>query len=163
MQKTATYHNHDGTAIDRAGLNWCHFRIIGFVDCSIDKVSRPKSGPDGDYVGAPRKLGQYEMQRSVYTAYKKLHGIKVETVLLPNGISTIFGPVSARIHDVGGVMLMSGLDDFLFDIQQNMPWASYSVFGDSTHNAQHLRCTQSYYHPLVPGVALTPHQKLCNN
>jgi len=143
-------------------LDRCPFRIFGFVDCSIDKVSRPRSGPDGDYVGAPRKLGQYEAQRSVYTGYKKIHGIKVETVLLPNGISTVFGPVSARVHDVGGVMLMSGLDDFLLDIQQNMPWAPYSVFGDSTYNAQHLQCTRSYYRPLIPGVALTPHQELCN-
>jgi hypothetical protein len=38
-------------------------------------------------------------------------------VLLPNGISTVFDPVSDRIHDIGGVMLMSGLDDFLLDIQ----------------------------------------------
>jgi hypothetical protein len=30
-------------------------------------------------------------QRAVYTGYKKLHGIKMETVFLPNGISTIFG------------------------------------------------------------------------
>jgi hypothetical protein len=89
MQKTATYHNHDGMAIDRAGLNWCPFQIFGFVDCSIDKVSQPMSGPDGDYVGAPRKPRQYEIQCSVYTAYKKLHGIKVETVLLPNGISML--------------------------------------------------------------------------
>lgn len=162
MQKTATYHNHDGTAVDRGGLNNCPFRIFGFVDCSIDKISRPRSGPDGDYIGAPRKPQQDAIQRSVYTGYKKLHGIKVETVLLPNGISTIFGPVSARIHDVGGVMLMSGLDDFLWDIQQNMPWAPYSCFGDSTYNAQHLRCTRSYYRSLIPGVPLTPQQELCN-
>jgi hypothetical protein len=120
------------------------------------------SGPDRDYVGAPRKPQQYEIQRSVYTACKKLHGLKVETVLLPNGISTVFGPISAQVHNDGGVMLMSGLNDFLLDIQQNMPWAPYSVFGDSTYNAQHLQCTRSYYHPLAPGVALTPHQELCN-
>ena len=48
-------------------------------------------------------------------------------MLLPNGISTIFGPVSARIHDVGGVMLMSGLDDFLWDIQLNIDWFSSCV------------------------------------
>ena len=83
-------------------------------------------------------------------------------MLLPNGISTVFGPISARIHDVGGIMLMSGLDDFMLDIQQNMPWAPYSVFGDSTYNAQHLQCTRSYYRLLAPGVALTPHQELCN-
>jgi hypothetical protein len=120
------------------------------------------SGPDRDYVGAPRKPRQFEIQSSVYTAYKKLHGIKVETVLLPNGISTVFGPASAQVHDVGGIMLMNGLNDFLLEIQQNMPWAPYSVFKDSTYNAQHLKCTRSYYHQLAPGVALTPHQELCN-
>ena len=64
------------------------------------------SGPAGDYIGAPRRPGQYHIQRSVYTRYKKFHGIKVENVLLPNGIITLYGPVSARIHD---------LDNFLWN------------------------------------------------
>ncbi len=162
MQKNATYHNHDRTAVDRGGLNNQPFHIFGFIDCSIDKISRSKLGPDGDYIGVPWKPQQYESQRSVYTRYKKLHGIKVETVLLPNGISTIFGPDSARIHNVGGIMLISGLDDFLWDIQQKMPWAPYSAFGNSTYNAQHLRCTWSYYCPLIPGIPLSPQQELCN-
>ena len=64
------------------------------------------SGPAGDYIGAFRRPGQYNIQRSVYTQYKKFHGIKVENVLLPNGIITLYGPVSARIHD---------LDNFLWN------------------------------------------------
>jgi hypothetical protein len=70
------------------------------------------SGLNGDYDGAPRKALGDVAQRAVYTGYKKCYGLKVETVLLPNGISTVFGPTLARIHDVGGVLLMSGLDAF---------------------------------------------------
>ena len=47
-----------------------------------------------------------------------IHGIKVETVLLPNGISTIFGLVSCCLHDVNGVLQMSHLNDFLVALQQ---------------------------------------------
>ncbi len=78
-------------------------------------------------------------QRAVYTGYKKCYGLKVETVLLPNGISTVFGPTSARIHDVGGVLQMSGLDAFLVEIQQGKPEV-YSAFGESTYNAGYLQC-----------------------
>lgn len=35
-----------------------------------------------------------------------------------NGLSTVFGTVSARPHDVSGVFRMSGLDGFLRYIQQ---------------------------------------------
>ena len=35
--------------------------------------------------------------------------------------STLFGPTSARIHDVGGVLQMSSLDAFLVEIQQGKP------------------------------------------
>ena len=60
-------------------------------------------------------------------------------MLLPNSISTLFGPTSARIHDVGGVLLMSGLDDFLVEIQQGK-LEVYGAFGDSTYNAGYLQC-----------------------
>ena len=73
------------------------------------------SGPDSDYDGAPcRPLGD-EVQRAAYTGYKNYYGLKVESIRLLNGISTHSGPTSARIHDVGGVLLMSGLDNFLAD------------------------------------------------
>jgi len=101
IQKPTIHHFTDGSAEERDGLNFLPFSIFGFIDCSIDRISRPFSGPDGDYIGAPRKAMHDAAQRSVYTGYKKCHGIKVETVLLPNGISTVYGPTSARIHDVG--------------------------------------------------------------
>lgn len=80
------------------GLNHLppEYNIFGFVDDTIDQICIPYAGPAGDFIGAPRKAQYMTAQRAVYTGYKKLHGIKMETVFLPNGISTIFGPVSAR-------------------------------------------------------------------
>ncbi len=53
-----------------------------------------------------------DAQETVYSGWKKLHCIKVETVFLPNGISTVFGPVSARQND-HGTLALSGLDRFI--------------------------------------------------
>jgi hypothetical protein len=162
IQKPTVHHFTDGSAEECDGLIFLPFSIFGFIDCSIDRISRPFSGPDGDYIGAPRKAMHHAAQRSVYTGYKKCHGIKVETVMLPNGISTVYGPTSARIHDVGGVLQMSGLDNFLMLIQQGRP-DIYSAFGDSTYNAQYLQCIRSYYISLIPGVDITDDQKICND
>ncbi len=95
--------------------------------------------PDGNDDGAPRKALGNVAQRTVYTGYKKCHGLKVETVLLPNGISTLFGPTWARIHDDSSVLQMSSLDAFLVEIQQGKPEV-YCVFGDSTYNPGYLQC-----------------------
>jgi hypothetical protein len=69
--------------------------------------------------------------------WRRCYGLNVETVLLPNGISTLFELASARIHDVGSVLQMSGLDDFLVEVQQGKPEV-YCAFGDSTYNARYL-------------------------
>jgi hypothetical protein len=121
------------------GLNHCPLPIFGFIDCSIDKTCRPHSGPDGNYVGAPRKEFQDEYQRAVYTGFKKFHGIKMETLELPNGISTVFGLTSARIHDVGRVLQMSQFDNFLVALQAGQP-TKYYAFGDGAYNANYLNC-----------------------
>ena len=39
-------------------------------------------------------------QRTVYTKFKKCHGIKFQSVLVPDGyITCLYGPVSAKTHD----------------------------------------------------------------
>ena len=96
IRQTTTHHFNDDTAEDLTGLRFLPFNIFGFIDCSIYQCRRPFAGPAGDYIGAPHKSQYYRTQQVVCTRYKKLHGVKVETVMLPNGISTIFGPVSAR-------------------------------------------------------------------
>jgi hypothetical protein len=162
IQKSSIHHFTDESAKEHDGLNFLPFSIYGFIDCSINRVSRPFSGPDGDYVGALRKAMHDAAQRSVYMGYKKCHGIKGETVLLPNGISTVFGPTSAWIHDIGGILQISDLDNFLVQIQQGKPHV-YCAFGGSAYNAQYLQCIQSYYISHIPGVAITNNKKICNN
>ncbi len=61
----------------------------------------------------------------------------METLELPNGISTVFGPTSARIHDVGGVLQMSQLDNFLVALQAGQP-TQYYAFGDGAYTANYL-------------------------
>ena len=131
------------------GLEFLPLDIIGFIDNSIDQTCVPCSDPRGDYLGAARKAEYDEMQRAFYTGYKKFHGIKYETILLPNGISTLFGPVSAR-HSDRGVLLMSAVNNFLTNLQnglfaENGLPVFYSVLGDSAYRAGGLRCVQSYY------------------
>jgi hypothetical protein len=73
------------------------FAIAWFIDCNITKTCVVWSGPDGDYDGAQRREGWYYAQRSIYTGWKKCHGVKVLTVMLPNGLTaTIYGPCSVR-------------------------------------------------------------------
>ena len=124
----------DGSTEERAQLIFLPFSIFGFINCLINSISHPFSGPDGDYIGAPSRALHDAAQRLVYTEYKKCHGIKVKRVMLHNGISTIYGPTSARIHDVGSVLQMSGLDNFLMQIEQGLPHV-YFAFGNSTCNA----------------------------
>jgi hypothetical protein len=67
VMRDELHHNHDNTAVEFEGLHLLPFDIFGFVDGSIEKSSRPFSGPDGDYVGAPRKSQYYRTQRAFYT------------------------------------------------------------------------------------------------
>ena len=190
-KKTSRRHHNDNSSSDRIGLNFIPFRIFGLIDCSIFRINRPFSGPDGDYIGAPRKENYPIAQRAVYTGYKKCHGIKVQTILLPNGISCRYGPTSARVPDIGptGILEMSGLDHFLQQAQQNNN-TPYYAFGDGVYNSNALRRKFVYlcllpffwYEFLIPyhiynvsyttgirsyfrsygGIPLSPGQELCN-
>ena len=98
----------------------------------------------------------------------KIHGIKVETVFLPNGLTTLFGPVSARRGD-GGVGQLSNLDAFLAWLQHNLfwlasgaTWVYYGVFGDSAYGSNR-RCIKSYYRLFAAGAPLANEENWCNN
>ncbi|CAH3029463.1 unnamed protein product [Porites evermanni] len=56
---------------------------FGFVDGTVRPICRPG-----------------EMQRAVYNGHKRVHGLKFQSVALPNGlIANLFGPVEGRKHD----------------------------------------------------------------
>jgi hypothetical protein len=158
-QKDRTYHNHDGTASVVQGLSHLPFKVFGFIDDTIDRICVPFSGPDGDYVGAPRKVEYSDAQQSVFTGYKKLHGIKVETIYLPNGISTLFGPLSSRRNDAG-VADMINLNEFLIHLQSVLD-ELFAAFGDPAF-CLGLDCIMSYINQVGP-VPLTLCEKRVNS
>jgi hypothetical protein len=69
--------------------------IFGFIDDSIDRILTPFSGPCGNYEGVARRAKYADAQQAFYSGYVKDHGINVEIIFLPNGLSTLFSPVSA--------------------------------------------------------------------
>lgn len=64
----------------------------GFIDGTVRPVARP---------------GEY--QRVLFNGHKRVHAIKFQSVVAPNGlIVNLFGPVEGRRHD-SGMLAMSGL------------------------------------------------------
>ena len=67
------------------------------------------------------------------------HGIRVGTCFRPDGICTVFGPVSARHHDAS-VLRTSNLNSFLYELQNghfsttNEDPVFYTAFGDCAYN-----------------------------
>jgi hypothetical protein len=150
----------NGTYEVIGGLSFLPFDIFAFIDCSIDKICRPFSGPAGDFEGAGRRDVDGIAQRAFYTGYKKIHGIKVETIFLPNGLCTLFGPVSARVHDVTGVLQMSQLNHFLVQIQLGKQH-QYQALGDGAYGGN-MQCIRSYFRSVAGQPPLTDAQKKCN-
>lgn len=58
---------------------------FGFIDGTVHQISRPE-----------------ENQRVVYNGHKRVHSLKFQSVVIPNGlIANLFGPVEGRRHDAG--------------------------------------------------------------
>ena len=70
-------------AVERQGspLRNC----FGFIDGTVREICRPDTN-----------------QRVVYNGHKRVHGLKFQSVALPNGlIGNLYGPVEGRRHDAG--------------------------------------------------------------
>ena len=165
VQKDREKQLPDGSWITIPGLEYSPMWLFGFSDDSLYRFNTPFSGPRGDYVGAGRKEEYDESQQAVYSGYKHIHGAKVETVFLPNGISTVFGPVSARRGDAG-VLQMSNMNAFLAWIQHGVffysgGWVVYALFGDSAFDIG-MDCLRSYYRTFTRGGQLTEWEKRVN-
>ena len=64
----------------------------GFVDSTVRPVCRPRQN-----------------QRTLYNGHKRVHSIKFQSVVAPNGmIANLFGPVEGKRHD-SGLLAISGL------------------------------------------------------
>ena len=75
------------------------FRVFGFTDNTMNATCRPGGGPTRTGEDAPRNDPM--IQRAWYNGWKKLHGMKWQTVDLPNGMNMhVWGPVSIRHNDI---------------------------------------------------------------
>ena len=165
VKKPKWHRDDDGNLWWSPGLANLPFWIFGFIDCSIYRTNVPYSGPDGDIVGAGRKPWYHIMQRAIYTGWKSIHGMKIETVRLPNGISTVFGPVSCRRSDIGRtgrtVNDMSGLNQFLSCIQRGRYPRKYAVLGDGVYGMIN-ECIRSYYKAYFTPAQMTEYMRVCD-
>ena len=89
--------------------------LWGFIDGMIRKTARP-----------------IHNQRTVYTRFKKCHGIKFQSVLVSDGyIACLYGPVPAKTHDAKQLHqsnLMEQLRATMPDDNSN--GLIYSLYGD---------------------------------
>ena len=106
------------------------FKVFGFIDNTVFPTSRPGGGPVQDGVGSPRNHPL--LQRSFYNGWKSLHGIKFQTIALPNGMMFhVWGPASCR-HNDNYTLQHSNIQQVLSNIQLNQP-LKYVVYGDSAY------------------------------
>lgn len=112
-----------------------NFCIFGFIDNTMNAMCRPGGGPVNDGVNAPRN--DPDLQRAWYNGWKKVHGMKYQTIDLPNGMNFhVYGPVSVRHNDLY-TLHNSGIDDLLTVFQQGYI-NQYCVYGDSAYTIFNL-------------------------
>lgn len=88
----------------------------GFIDGTV----RPLCKPD-------------ENQRILYNGHKRVHGIKFQSVVAPNGlIASLFGPVEGRRHD-SGMLVDSGLLQELSHYSFAPDGTPLCVYGDPAY------------------------------
>ena len=98
-----------------------------FLDDTINAFCRP-GGVMAEGPAAPRV--PLEVQQAWWTGWKKLHGIKWQTVTLANGMDFfVFGPLSVRRNDLQ-VLKKSKFEASFRALQQGDPFL-FKCFGDS--------------------------------
>lgn len=88
----------------------------GFVDGTVRPICRPG-----------------EHQRIMYNGHKKVHSIKFQSVVAPNGIiANMYGPVEGRRHD-SGMLGDSGLLNQLEQFAHNPDGNILCIYGDPAY------------------------------
>ena len=90
------------------------------VPKTIIKTTCPGSGPVDNSEHAAQRAGAHDIQRAFYSGYMRAHGLKYQTLILPNGmLGSVWG--SAISHNDIGVLNMSGLETHLQEILDFIP------------------------------------------
>lgn len=123
------------------------FRICGFIDNTLFSTCRPGGGPVRAGPNSPRH--DSTIQEAFYTGWKHTHGVKIQTVTLPNGlIADVYGPVSIRHNDLY-TLANSDLNERLMAMQANVYTDMYAMYGDSAY--PNIDCIASRHEaPLSP-------------
>ena len=131
LQMYADALHNKGAALDNC---W------GFIDGTVRPICRPK-----------------ENQRMVYNGHKRVHALKFQSIVTPNGLSAnLFGPVEGRRHD-SGMLAMSGLLPQLQHMSFSPTGQAMCIYGDPAYPHRiHLQC------PFLRRQELTPAQQAFN-
>lgn len=106
------------------------FRVAGFIDNTMNATCRPGGGPARDGRDAPRN--DPLVQRAWYNGWKKLHGMKWQTLDLPNGMNfNVWGPISVRHNDITSLH-DSNINEKLVELQQGREH-QWVIYGDSAY------------------------------
>lgn len=120
---------------DKCNEKGCYFppgglRVAGFIDNTMNATCRPGGGPARDGQNAPRN--DPLIQRAWYNGWKKMHGMKYQTVDLPNGMNMhVWGPISIRHNDLTSLR-DSHINDLLVDLQHDREY-QWVIYGDSAY------------------------------
>ena len=88
----------------------------GFIDGTVRPVCRPQTN-----------------QRVLYNGHKRVHAIKFQSVVAPNGmIANLYGPVEGKRHD-SGMLVMSGLFPLLQMNSQKPNGDPLCIYGDPAY------------------------------
>jgi len=100
-------------AFSRAGLPLKN--LIGFIDGKLWKIARP---------------GKF--QKIMYSGHKRIHGIKTQGIIFPNGLQPYpFGPVNGSRHD-GFLLRESGILELMAEVCNDLG-EDFILFGDSAY------------------------------
>ena len=97
-----------------------------------------------------------ESQNILYNGHKKVHTIKFQSVVAPNGlVANLYGPVEGKRHD-SGMLAMSGLLDALQRYSVSPYGNTLCIYGDPAYPLR--PCFQAPFR----GAVLTPDQQAWN-
>lgn len=92
--------------------------LMGFIDGTVRAICRPTGDPSN--------------QRSVYSGHKRLHALKYQGVVLPNGmIADMYGPAVGRRHDMH-LLVASRINERLAAAQATIGRQRY-IYGDAAY------------------------------
>jgi hypothetical protein len=108
------------------GIDTFRYRnVMGFVDGKLHRVCRPLQRPEHSLIGV-------DTQQTVYNGYKKLHAVKFQSVVAPNGIIIqLSGAYRGRVHD-STALRRSGLNTMLQRLTATAG-EHCDIYGDSAY------------------------------